>query len=163
MTARCDREPELLDVLASGRWPEACGSELRDHVAGCLECRDLLLVAEALVADRRHAEAEADVPSSGAVWWRMQMRREREAREAATKTVGRVHGIVVAATVVLLAAVLRMTSIVDHAWGWFSSAMPGAEDVVSLSSSVPLTILALAGVTILVFAPVALYLALARD
>lgn len=164
MTAhRCQREPALLDALASGRWPAACEPELREHVEDCFECRELLVVAEALVMDRRAAEAEADVPTSGAVWWRMEMRREREEKEAAARTVGRVHAGVVSVTVALLVAALSTTPFVRSTWSWLTTALSASQELVGLASSVPLMLLALVGVTILVFAPVALYLAFARD
>jgi hypothetical protein len=163
MTLRCSREEDLLDVLASGRWPVACERELVEHVRDCLECRDLLVVAEALITDRREAEAAVAVPTSSAVWWRMQLRREREAKDVAARTVGRVHGVVVGLTVAVIVVVLVMTSLARIGWGWVTSTMPRVEELAGLSSAVPLTVVVFVALAILVFAPVAVYLALAEE
>lgn len=162
-TSRCPHEPDLLDALAAGHWPDACEAELRDHVSACVECREISIVAEAFIADRRETEQRADLPTSGATWWRMQLRMEREAKEAAAKTVGRAQGAVIAVTLAAITVVLVSTSLVRMGWQWLTSAMPHVADFAGLSSAVPLTVLVLAGVAILVFAPIAVYLAIARD
>jgi len=160
---RCRREDELLEALSTGRWPEAIDSELREHVHGCVECSDLLTVADALVDDRRQTESHADLPSSGAVWWRTQLRMEREAREVAARTVERVHGAVIGVTVAAITLILLATSVMKLGWEWLESARLQVSDFASLSSAVPLTVLVAAGIAILVFAPVAVYLAFAKE
>jgi len=160
---RCPHEPDLLDALSDGRWPEACDRALREHVEGCGECSDLLIVADAFVNDRRAAEREADIPTSGAVWWRMQLRMEREAKEAAEKTVGRAHGLVVGLTVAVITAVLLTSSLIRMGWSWLASEMPALHEFLGMSSTVPMIVIALVGIAVVVFAPVAVYLALAED
>jgi hypothetical protein len=160
---RCDGERDLLDALSTGRWPEACDEELREHVEGCVDCREVLLVADALLTDRRDEEQVSDVPASGAVWWRMQLRMEREAKEVAEKTVGRVHGAVIAITVAAITLILVATSVMKAGSAWLESMAPWLSDFASLTSSLPLALVAPLAVALLVFAPVAVYLAVARE
>ncbi|HEX7150393.1 MAG TPA: hypothetical protein VF618_02820 [Thermoanaerobaculia bacterium] len=70
----CHREDELLDALQRG----FIGAELDAHAASCPSCNELRLVAGAFLDDNAHAMAEAPVPSSGAMWWRMQVRQRQE-------------------------------------------------------------------------------------
>lgn len=77
---RCPREDELLDALGRA----FVGGELEAHVASCLSCGELRIVAGALLDDRARAIAEAPVPSAGTMWWRMRVRRRHEL-EAATR------------------------------------------------------------------------------
>lgn len=162
-TTRCARETELLDALSSGCWPEACDEELRRHVARCAECREVALVAEAFLADRRETESEAALPPSGAMWWRMQLRMEREAKVVAEKTVGRVQGLVIGATLAAMTVVLIATSLVKMGWSWLTSAMPRLPEAAGFASMMPMTVLVAVGVAVLVFAPVALWLAFAKE
>lgn len=161
--ARCDREREVLDALSTGRWPDACGEDLRDHVEYCGDCREALLVAHALLTDRHDTERHSNLPASGAVWWRMQLRMEREAKEVAEKTVGRVHGAVIAVTVAAIALILVATSAMKTGSVWLESMLPRLGDVASLTSSLPLALVIPVAVALLVFAPVAVYLAVARE
>jgi hypothetical protein len=77
--------------------------------------------------------------------------------------VGRVHSAVVGLTVAVIAVVLVMTSLARIGWGWITSTMPRVEELAGLSSAVPLTVVVFVALAILVFAPVAVYLALAEE
>jgi hypothetical protein len=79
---QCHRENELLDALGNG----LVGAELAMHVAECISCSELHLVAGALLHDRVEAVAEAPVPSAGTMWWRMQLRRRQEAQAATRRS-----------------------------------------------------------------------------
>jgi hypothetical protein len=81
----CTREREVNEMLHRGHWPEACASELRDHVEGCRACSDLVLVTQTFQAARAHTAAMARPESAGALWWRAQLRR----RNAAIARVGK--------------------------------------------------------------------------
>lgn len=165
MTAnRCEHESELWDALSSGRWPEACGRELRDHVEACHDCRELALVSAALGADRREGEAAANVPPPGAVWWRMQMRMERDAKQIAAKTVRRAHSAIVAATIGALVMVLSMTPLLRNGWAWLVSAFPSTETFATIMPlTAPITVVLLAALALAVLTPVALYLAVTEE
>ena len=165
MTAiRCSHEARLWEALVSGQWPQACESELRDDVAACRECSELALVATSIAVDRHETESAASVPPSGAIWWRMQMRMERESKQAAARTVRRAHSAIVALTVGSLVLLLAMTSLLRAGWMWLASALPKAGDVATLlPATPPLTIVILVSVTLAVITPVALYLAVAEE
>ena len=48
MSLNCGREKDVAAMLEAGHWPAACGDELREHVAGCARCGDLVLVASTM-------------------------------------------------------------------------------------------------------------------
>ena len=83
----CAREQDLLDALTSGRWPERCEVELREHVHNCSICTDLAEVVGALFDVRDVIYADVAVPASGTVWWRAQIRARREAAMQAARPV----------------------------------------------------------------------------
>jgi hypothetical protein len=108
-TVECSREQDVLDALTTGQWPQRAGDELVQHVASCSACGDLVLVVTPILEDRDVVPDAAHIPSSGAMWWRAQMRARREsAREAArpiavAQIVGSLAGI---ALTIALAALL---------------------------------------------------------
>ena len=79
---RCRFEEELLDAMGRGYVNE----ELTMHLAACASCAELELVAGAVLDERREAIAEAAVPNSGTMWWRMQVRLRQEASAAARRS-----------------------------------------------------------------------------
>ena len=81
----CPYEQDVMDAVATGRWPGRSPAELRDHVAGCGACADLLEVLPAIAGAWEPGPAEAQVPSSAVVWWRAQIRAREEAAAVAAK------------------------------------------------------------------------------
>ena len=77
----CRFEDELLDAIGRG----FVNAELTAHIDGCESCRELHVVAGAVLDDRREAMVEAAVPNSGTMWWRMQVRLRQEAQAAARR------------------------------------------------------------------------------
>lgn len=106
----CHREDELLDALSRG----FVNSELTAHVADCASCRELQLVAGALLDDRLDAMTEAHVPSAAAMWWRVEMRHRQEAAATARRSllIGQAATLAIAA---LLVASLFGTDLVAGA------------------------------------------------
>ena len=98
----CPREDELLDALVAG----FIGQELESHIATCAACRELRLVAEALLDERVQAVTEAALPSSGTMLWRMQMRRRQEAQSAARRSLLIGQAVTLAAALVLVFTLL---------------------------------------------------------
>jgi len=154
----CPRESDVLDALASKRWPHRVDRELVDHVASCQICTDVLVVAFAMREDHDATWQEASVPSSGQVWWRAEMRARQEAIREASRPLTFVY--VVAASVAL--AVMAVA-------GWL--AWPAVHEFVSsiastkvseLASPVTLPLLVALG-ALLVVAPVALYFVLSDE
>ena len=83
----CAREKEVAELLACGHWPDACGEELRTHVAACRSCRDLILLKQAFRADRQVAVGAARLESPGVLWWRAQLRRRNAAIERISRPI----------------------------------------------------------------------------
>jgi hypothetical protein len=78
-TTPCEREQVVLQALAAGSWSD----ELRDHVAGCQACFDVVLVAKALreaAADTAHEP----LPDPAAIWRTAQRDQRRVAIERVT-------------------------------------------------------------------------------
>lgn len=95
---RCRFEDELLDAIGRG----FVNDELRGHVEACGPCRELHLVAGALLDDRRQASIEAALPGAGTMWWRMQARMRQEAQAAARRSlvIGQAATLVIAVALV---------------------------------------------------------------
>jgi hypothetical protein len=102
----CAREQDVLDAIAARRWPARCDAELREHVASCSLCTDMVEVVAPLTDARDDMWPEIQVPSSATVWWRAQMRAREEAARRASRpiTVVQVAASVAAVIVLVLAA-----------------------------------------------------------
>jgi hypothetical protein len=99
-TDRCPFEEELLDAL--GRGYVATG--LAEHVAACTACRELHLVAGALLDDRALSMLEAPIPSAGTMWWRIRARQRHDAEAAARRSLVIGQAITVAIALALIIA-----------------------------------------------------------
>jgi hypothetical protein len=104
----CPFEHDLLDALGRGYVNPA----LTAHAGECERCRELRLVAGALLEDGREAIADAAVPSSAAMWWRMQVRQRQEAQSAARRTllVGQAATLLIAAALLVSLFGVEITS-----------------------------------------------------
>lgn len=127
----CVREPEVTAALRAGTWPAACEPALRQHVAECRHCAEVVLVTQAFLGARSQAVATAPAASPGALWWRAQVRRRREAMELATRP------IVLAE---IVAVVCTLGALAVSAWTWFQVAdvpswMPTFTEVRALATS----------------------------
>ena len=142
----CPREGDVLDALASARWPERVDAELSQHVASCAVCRDVVAVAAAMRDDHDAAWQEANIPSSGQMWWRAEMRARQEAIRDASRPVTVAQGV---------AALLALVVVV--AAGWF--AWPTLQRLFATPPPFLLP-LAIGLLALLVVTPVALYLVL---
>ena len=101
----CPREDELLDALGAG----FLGEELESHIETCAACRELHLVAGALLDERTQAVTEAALPSSGTMLLRMQMRRRQEAQSAARRSLLIGQAVTLAAAIALVFTLLGGT------------------------------------------------------
>lgn len=168
MTSECVREEDVVDALASNRWPSQCDQELRTHVAECPVCSGLAEVAAAFVSDRESAWREARVPPAGIVWWRAQLRAREDAARAAVRPVAFIQGVAASVAVWLAVALFRATPPGYFAeWRtWLASFLPGANttltDVTRVASTIPLAIVIIIGASLLL-APLAIYLVLADE
>ncbi len=73
----CEFESEVLEATLQSRWPEQVDAQLREHVAACPICSDVVVIAAAIEQDREQMRAQAVVPDSGHVWRLAQMRARR--------------------------------------------------------------------------------------
>jgi hypothetical protein len=110
MANECLREPDVIDAVVSARWPDRVDAELAAHVQTCEVCRDLATVVQAMRRDHDDVWKEANVPSSGQVWWRAELRARHEAIRAASQPITVAQSV--AATLVLGVALLF------GLWGW---------------------------------------------
>src|SRR5262245_4747305 len=168
MMCECDREPDVLDALAAGRWPARCDEDLRAHVSACAICRDLADVAAVLADERDDAWSEARVPPAGVMWWRAQLRAREDAARAAGRPVAFIQGVAASVAVWLAIALFRAIPAESVAeWrAWAAGLLPGVPltmaDVAWLTAGVPLVIIAIVGAW-LVLAPIAIYFAAADE
>jgi hypothetical protein len=154
----CPRESDVLDALASQRWPDRADQELVDHVASCEVCRDVLVVAAAMREDHDAAWQEASLPSSGQVWWRAEMRARQQAIRDASRPISVAYGVAATAALAVLAVAAWFAWPVAH--GFVSSIV--ATPKTTLESPLTLPLLVAVG-AFLIAAPVALYLVLSDE
>ena len=147
-TIECAREADVLDALASARWPGRVDAELAQHVSSCEVCQDVIAVASAMQEDHEAAWREANVPSSGQMWWRAEMRARQEAIRDASRPVTIAQGI----------AALMALAVVAAA-GWF--AWPTLQGLFATPPPFLLP-LAIGLLALLVVTPVALYFVLSE-
>ena len=106
MRIDCAREQDVLDAVATGRWPARCDAELQAHLDDCAVCRDVAAVSAALCVERDAAwDDAAAVPPSSLVWWRAQIRAREEAARAAARPIAVAQAVAVA---LLLAAAVTL-------------------------------------------------------
>ena len=139
----CDREFEVLERATAG----AVGEELRAHIASCASCREVFDVAHSIAADRNALMHTGHPPSAGLVWFRANMRAQREATRAAVRAGSFIQITLLIAAVAVGLAFLGI-SIDFHAVGhWIASS--------AQAFAIPLIALAVW----LILAPVAVYFA----
>ena len=145
--ADCMHEADVIKSAATGSWDP----ELRDHIAACASCAEVFELASALHADDEHLQRDAKVPAAGLMWWRATIRARAEAARTAEKPITIVQGIAGSCVVGFGCAL--------GAYVWRSAPWPALQ-VTAAEHAVPLMLgLALC----LLMAPVAVYVALARD
>lgn len=165
----CSREQDLLDALASSRWPDKCDPDMRAHVEACAVCRDTLAVALPLLMEGEAAFAEAQVPSSGIVWWRAQMCARREAERVASRPITIVQAIAFACGALLVGTGVMWAAPSLPPWRGLlqrltGSVETGALSLASVSTWSPWGLLPwIALAVLLVIAPLAVYFAVTDE
>jgi hypothetical protein len=154
--AECRHEGEVAAAVTRGQWPAGAGAALRDHVAGCAVCAEVLEVAAAMTALEQETLADSRLPSAGQVWWRAQLRARREAAETAARPVIVAQAVAAACALGLIAALVtwQWPSLAAAAGAWMAGPLAaldlGAAAWIALAAS------ALLG-------PLAIYMAFARE
>lgn len=119
----CLFEKEVSAAVREGRWPAAADPALREHVAACSACADLLLVTETLQASRSTMSHAAVLPPPGILYWRAQLRRRSGAVERMARPIVFAEVIALAAAIVALAlAAYRWIDFVD--WTTVADRLP---------------------------------------
>jgi hypothetical protein len=106
----CKYESEILDAVASGRWPDRLDAELREHTSSCRICSELAMVSAMYRDDYASAMDQVHVPSAGLVWWKSELRARREAARIASRPITLVTGIAGTCAIVVLAVVILTLS-----------------------------------------------------
>lgn len=163
----CAREQDVLDAIASRRWPAHCDEELLAHVATCASCADLVEVAKAFLDAPNLEDDSAEVPSASLVWWRAQLRAREDAARLARWPL-RLARLAALASASVLAAV-ALQALWPPAWHWMAVALAwrpafDPDAVTAIVTAVVANRAAqLAAIGWLLIAPVAAYVAFARD
>jgi hypothetical protein len=170
MNTECLREQDVMDAVASGRWPERSDPELRRHVQGCAICQDVAAVFAAMSTEREDAWEAASVPASSVVWWRAQLRAREEAARAAERPIFVTQAV---AVVCLIAAAFVLATL---AWPWMKGAAAATSGAIewvtpraaavssafALITGTALPVLPFAAASLLL-APILLYYALTEE
>ena len=106
----CSYETEILDAVASGRWPDRLDAELRDHASSCSICSEVATVSTIYRDEYASAMEHARVPSAGLVWWKAELRARREAVRVASRPITLVSSIAGTCAIVVLALVILALS-----------------------------------------------------
>ena len=101
MRNECGRNSDVLSAIRAG-W---CNGELQVHIDSCGSCAQLYEVAGMIFEEGRASARQADVPASGAVWWRMQLRKRREVSRKAERTLTVVQAVSLALALLIALAV----------------------------------------------------------
>ena len=170
MNTECLREQDVMDAVASGRWPERSDADLRHHVEGCNICQDVAAVFSALSTERDEAWEAVSVPASSVVWWRAQIRAREEAARAAERPIAVTQGIAVACLVAAAVVLIPLAwpsmkysaAAVTGAIEWIMPRAAAVSNAFALVTGTALPILPFAAASLLL-APILLYYALTEE
>lgn len=121
--------------------------------ADCPQCGPLVKLAEDIRREFEYTRREARVPTPEIVWWRAQMRAQQEAARKAARPIVFTQALAIAALLGLLISVA----------GRLTLPTVSLSEMAPLTAGVPLLRVAIAAFCCLVIAPLAVYVALARD
>lgn len=119
----------------------------------CLECTELAAVATLIREDFEQTSRQARVPTPEIVWWRAQMRAREDAARVAARPILFTQALAIAAAIGLVISVAGRLTLPALSWT-ITSPIP---------VDLPLLPIAIAAGCWLVLAPLALYLAFARE
>ena len=123
-----------------------------DH-ADCPQCGPLVALAQQIRQEFEHTARQARVPTPEIVWWRAQMRARQEAARKVARPILLTQALAVAASIGLLVALAGRVTLPAVSFAEMSP----------LSVGLPIVYIAIVAAFCLLIAPLAVYLALARD
>ena len=161
----CCREQDVLDALVTERWPDRADAELRTHADGCDICRDLIVSVGPILNDRVDLSSEGHLPTSGAMWWRAQMRARQEAAREAERPLTIAHVVGFVCVIAVAAAALAWLSPVIRIWFIDAAHLATAFHLPEIPGGLRSHgwLILLMGLVWLVLAPLAIYFAVAED
>jgi hypothetical protein len=106
----CQYEEEVLTAVSTRRWPKRVDEDLRQHVASCTICQDIVTVTLAFEEELESAPAGPALPESGLVWWRSQLRARQEAQRTAVRPITVAQAVAFAAAVGVAGALFGATA-----------------------------------------------------
>jgi len=166
----CAHEADVLAAVCTGQWPRRVDAELCDHVATCDICTDVVAVASALEDDAAASRHAVQLPESGAVWWRAQLRARDEALRTAVRPITMTQALAFACVVGLGGAFFGATSAWFQAFAGWLGGFWSRIDLHAITAPAALgATLASHGVLVatvasfLVLGPLAVYLVLRED
>lgn len=160
----CGHEVEVIDAIASCRWPDKADPALRAHVAACEICADVAAVASACHAAQEAATAEAPpLPSAQIVWFRAQARARAELARQAGRPIVIMQALGFAGAAAVISALIGVVAF----WVWTRADLlvalpaPTTAGVEAMGFAIRGTLLAIG--LWLILAPFAVYLAASDD
>lgn len=162
----CQFEAEVLEAVCQCRWPARVDEALRQHVAGCQICSDVVTVATAFDGAYPELVATASLPDAGRVWRMAQLRARHEAVETAGRPIAAAQVFALVCAVGLLGACFGATS------SWFQSALGWSTSNSDAAASLVATITKLVAgngalivglVAAVLLVPTAFYVAMGRE
>ena len=121
--------------------------------ADCPQCGPLVALAQQIRAEFEHTTHHAHVPTPEIVWWRAQMRAREEAARKAARPILFTQALAVAALIGLLVSLAGRLTLPVLSFVGFSP----------LSATLPVFTIVIAAAVCLVVAPIAVFVALARE
>jgi hypothetical protein len=121
--------------------------------ADCPQCGPLVALVQQIRQEFEDTTRKARVPTPEIVWWRAQMRARQEAARKAARPILLTQALAVAASIGLLVALAGRVTLPAVSFAEMSP----------LSVGLPLLYIVIAAAFCLVIAPLAVYVALARD
>ena len=112
---QCDREPDVVAAVRSGRWSSAWGEEIRRHTAACAVCAEVAMAAQEFQREAERAGSDLErpgvgLPSAGLVWWKAQLAARRAAERRAAEPILLVERLAYAMGV--------LAALVAGVWQW---------------------------------------------
>jgi len=119
---KCSHHEEVRTLLMQGHWPEACAEDLREHVAACRECSEMVLVTTAMRKAREVSAGRARLEPAGLIWWRAQLRKRQAAMETVRRPIWGAQIFAIAMTLSVALGVVGWAAREGEGWrGWFAA------------------------------------------
>jgi len=167
--AGCPREVEVVASILDRRSLRTDDDALGTHLETCEHCREAAELTRLMSTDQERARRDIRVPAAGQVWWRAAVRARLEAVQAAARPLTWSHGIAGACAIGLVMTLLGFAwPVVRETASWTVERalevvpVGVAATLVTTSARGGIALMVVAAVCLL-FAPVALYLALSDE